>query len=151
FNSHHSRQSAEIVSLLRKVTDGRAFPSTARPASEVAGVRAGDRRQAVLSAFRPATKFSGRERTLSPLGASPSTMVTKREARKTNRPEKLRPITSLKWIVGVGLAVSFLLAPGIWLKRQFFTPMPIADAIRPLPPPLDLMLLGTLLVLLAAV
>jgi hypothetical protein len=78
-------------------------------------------------------------------------MVTKREARKTKRPENLRRITCLKWIVSVGLAVSFLLAPGIWLKRQFFTPMPINDAIRPLPPPLDLMLLGTLLVLLAAV
>lgn len=78
-------------------------------------------------------------------------MVRQRSERKPNQPENLRRITRFKWIVGLGLAVSFLIAPGIWLERQFFTPMPIADAFRPLPPPLDLVVFVALLVLLGAI
>jgi hypothetical protein len=77
-------------------------------------------------------------------------MVSQRSERTQYQPESLRRITRFKWIVGLGLAVSFLLAPGIWLERQFFTPMPIADAFRPLPPPLDLVVLVALLALLGA-
>lgn len=57
----------------------------------------------------------------------------------------------MKWILGLGLAASFLLAPGIWLERPFFTPIPIAGALNPVPPPFDLAVFVALLALLGAI
>jgi hypothetical protein len=75
---------------------------------------------------------------------------TVRKDRREQR-EDLQRIDRLKSIVCVGLAVCFLIAPAIWLERPFFTPLPIAGGLRPLPPPLDLIALVALLALLAAV
>lgn len=53
-------------------------------------------------------------------------------------------VVAIERVVAVGLAVSLLLAPGLWLERRFFTPLPIARAWHPLPRPFDLAVLLTL-------
>jgi uncharacterized membrane protein YphA (DoxX/SURF4 family) len=57
----------------------------------------------------------------------------------------------VKWVVVLGLASAFLIAPGLWLAHPFFGPIPVWSGPPRLGPPWDWLWLGAIVVLLVPI
>src|SRR5215471_13453842 len=73
---------------------------------------------------------------------------------KQAKPREWPAATSLAWLkvtAAGALVVGFLLSPKLWLSARSYPLVPVLGFLPPIPPPLDTLCFGTLLLLLGAV